>query len=63
MPNLKLPKLSEINVVRPILWKLARKITLATQMKTQNVLSGTSMQVSLDINHKVTFNKLRLHCC
>ena len=50
LQNLKPIRKSEINVIRPILWKLAHKITLATQLQTQSVLSGTAMQVSLETN-------------
>ena len=39
------PKIDEITIIRPILWKLAYKIGLATQLSTNKVLSTTPMQV------------------
>ena len=50
LENLNSMRRPEIKVIRPILWKLAHKITLATQLQTQSVLSGTAMQVSLETN-------------
>ena len=41
-----IPKLSEVIIIRPILWKLAHKIELVTQLKARRRLSSTSMQVS-----------------
>jgi len=41
-----MPNASEITVLRPILWKLAHKIELATQLKTRKMLSATPMQVT-----------------
>jgi hypothetical protein len=41
-----MPNASEITVLRPILWKLAHKIELATQLKTRKMLSATPMQVN-----------------
>ena len=46
-----MPNVSEITVLRPILWKLAHKIELATQLKTRKMLSATPMQVG----HKLFF--------
>ena len=42
-----IPKLSEMIIIRPILWKLAKKIELVTQLKARRRLSSTPMQVSL----------------
>ena len=43
-----IPKLSEMVPLRPILWKLAHKVELATQLKARTSLSSTPMQVSLN---------------
>ena len=43
-----IPKLSEMVPLRPILWKLAHKVELATQLKARTILSSTQMQVSLN---------------
>ena len=52
-----MPNASEITVLRPILWKLAHKIELATQLKTRKMLSATPMQVNY------SYNRLEPVCC
>ena len=46
VPNLNLMDPGEIKVINPILWKLAKKIELATQFKTLNAFSSTPFQVN-----------------
>ena len=38
---------SKMQVLHPILWKLAKRIELATQLKTTNQWSATPMQVCI----------------
>ena len=60
-----IPKLSEMIIIRPILWKLAKKIELVTQLKARRRLSSTPMQVSLyrfqSILQKTGVQKVSIH--